>query len=184
MRNYIYSLCGLFFCLPLFAQSALNWAIYQDSLAQTSKIGVQKQLMMRYYEASFTYNQAVDSSWRSSKYQEAGDLALVSLAYAYLGAYKRPYVEELTALVQDQLSWAEEQATERLPYYYLAYHYLGYLENLELPAQKERLDKALLWLEKNEENYHELLKLDLYREGASFHFGLANEPETATGFKT
>ncbi|WCL82203.1 CHAT domain-containing protein [Saprospira sp. CCB-QB6] len=179
MRNYIYSLCGLFFCLPLFAQSALNWAIYQDSLAQTTKIGVQKQLMMRYYEASFTYNQAVDSSWRLSKYQEAGDLALVGLAYAYLGAYKRPYVEELTALVQDQLSWAEEQAAERLPYYYLAYHYLGYLENLELPAQKERLDKALLWLEKNEENYHELLKLDLYREGASFHFGLANEPETA-----
>lgn len=183
MRNYIYSLCWLFLSLPLFAQSSVDWSVYRDSLAQTTTLEAQKQLMMRYYQASFAAAQAVDLSWQASEYQEAADLGVVSLAFTYLrvgaNSNRRRYIKELTVLIQDRIHWAEKEEPKRLPYYYLANYYLGYIKGLPMLNQKKQIDNALIWVEKNVEDYGELLKLLIYKEGAYFYFGLANEPETA-----
>ncbi|EJF54036.1 hypothetical protein SapgrDRAFT_2370 [Saprospira grandis DSM 2844] len=183
MRNYIYSLCCLFFSCTLLAQPKLTPELYQDSLAQLTTLKEQQAVLMRYYQKSFAQAEPILPFWRNSSFQEAADWALVNLAFAYVSMEgkeikgKKRYLTELKAFVLEQERWAEQEAAASLPYYYFADYYLGYLENRPVLEQKERLEKALNWLEKNPDRYSEKLKFSLYKEGAYFHFGLSNEAE-------
>lgn len=185
MRDYIYSLCCLFFSCTLLAQPKLAPERYQDSLAQLTTLKEQRAVLMRYYQKSFAQAEPIRPFWRNTSFQEAADWALVDLAFAYVSMGgkeikgKKRYEAELKAFVLEQERWAEQEAAASLPYYYFAHYYLGYLESRPVLEQKERLEKALRWLEKNADRYSESLKFSLYKEGAYFHFGLANEAETS-----
>ena len=169
MRNYIYSLCCLFFSCTL--------------LAQLPTLKEQQAVLMRYYQKSFAQAELILPFWRNSSFQEAADMALLELAFAYVNMNrkkvkgKKHYLAELKAFILEQERWAKQEAAASLPYYYFADYYLGYLENRPVLEQKERLEKALNWLEKNADRYSENLKFSLYKEGAYFHFGLTNEAE-------